>query len=92
MNTGTILKWGVILVIAYFAWNWISNQISSAQQVQAPPNPNMWAAPLVLPGPVYGWYPPRNWGPWAPPPWPGRRRPGGPIPYQPQWTPNGPYA
>lgn len=60
MNGKAILKWGLIALAVYIAWNWLSGVIADAQY-----NPGdsglfspTWAAPLVYQGPVTGWYAP----------------------------------
>lgn len=61
MNFGTVLKWGAIILVAWFAWQWISNNILQSQQT--PLSPGMWAPPLYNPNwsGQYPWVPPVNY-------------------------------
>jgi hypothetical protein len=67
VNTKFLLKWGAILLVVYFAWQWLSNAIAAAEYT---PGDNglyspSFAAPIWYGGPVTGWYAPWQ-RPWRP--------------------------
>ncbi|MGC1968729.1 MAG: hypothetical protein WA673_19870 [Candidatus Acidiferrales bacterium] len=58
MDLKTILKWGVILLVIYFAWQWITNQFSGGGIVGSGYStfPAPYAAPIPSPySGVVGW-------------------------------------
>jgi hypothetical protein len=80
MNIGSLVKWGVIILVAYLAWQWISNNLLNSSQAQPQGVPyGQWAYPLYRPywgaGP---WVNPINIGRYGPSRgrWPRR-----PMPY-----------
>ncbi len=63
MDTKTILKWGVILVVAWIAWNWIDNFIANQNYTPGELYSAPYAAPLLPPAPAaLGWVPPWGYG------------------------------
>jgi hypothetical protein len=60
MNTGSIIKWGLIIVAAWFVLQWLSNYFNN--DMSPIPGGSIygsgWAAPLVGPGQTWGWTPP----------------------------------
>lgn len=63
MNLGTLLKWGAIILVAWVAWNWISNNLLNQQQAGPIPN-GQWAPPLYRNwyNGATGWIPPQDIG------------------------------
>lgn len=63
MDTKTIIKWGVILVVIYIGWNWLQGFIANMNYSPDSIYPAPYAAPLVGPSPAaLGWQPPWGYG------------------------------
>jgi hypothetical protein len=83
MDIKEILKWGLLIVIAYLSLRWLGSAVSgwvaggidSTSELYAAP----YAAPIVGPSPVYGWTAPwQNVGQYGSGRWGPGKRYGGP--------------